>query len=162
MACFNHKSTDLFIKLDLWLRPCPGFSKKSRLLIHFRSDSDKKAKLRIRLHSCSVVDYLWYKKSTKTTRKLGNRQLLKRVRIRPKYSATVAFSWQEKMERTNKQANLPRLIFTLSLWMLKVKQGSCECTYYLFESFSLTRRWYRTRQVYPWASAAEEAGAWPP
>jgi len=30
----------------------------------------------------------------------------KRVRIRPKYSATVSFSWQEDKDGTNKQTRL--------------------------------------------------------
>jgi len=42
----------------------------------------------------------------------------KRARIRPKYSASIAFSWREDKDETNKQNN--------PFWMLNVKQESRE------------------------------------
>jgi len=51
---------------------------------------------------------------TMSTNQLQNLEIgIKRVRIRPKYNATVAFSWQEDKDGTkqiNKQANQRQII----------------------------------------------------
>jgi len=64
----------------------------------------------------SIKQQIQWQEVKETTGKLGNEQLIpKWVRIRPNYSATVAFSSQEDKDGTNEQINIALLASNIAL-----------------------------------------------